>query len=270
LGRVPQSVRISRSLSRLQQAALVAAEAREAGREHFDRLHTQVVEQQEARREHFDRLHNQVLAQQEARRAMLVRYRTLEADALRAKWDDLYSDPRMQELLRIFGAMIAVVSRARDDQEKDSALDRLVGRIKWRLYEGNPKDRAAKQALARLAEKDGVEPLTKKRQALKVGLLWALSYRDEPRQYRFGRWWLTGGDGKKIAVAPDRLVLRQTWEWLQNEAINLARAWLLDASDRTYVRRSSAANPESDAAPAEPEPAALDALLSPRRRHVSG
>jgi DNA-binding CsgD family transcriptional regulator len=109
-----------------------------------------------------------------------------------------------------------------DPAQHLAALGRMANRIPWA-----PRP-AAWDALVKRARRESTSVDTIKRQELQAAIVIVLGAVDQPHYYRFGREWLKGDDGHKVAVTPLHLELDRIWEWFYNEVRKAAEAALLE------------------------------------------
>ena len=109
-----------------------------------------------------------------------------------------------------------------DPAQQLAALGRMANRVPW-----VPRP-AAWNALVKRARRESTSVDTIKRQELQAAIVIVLGAVDQPHYYRFGREWLKGDDGHKVAVTPLHLELDRIWEWFYNEVRKAAEAALLE------------------------------------------
>jgi DNA-binding CsgD family transcriptional regulator len=120
------------------------------------------------------------------------------------------------------GDLFLLMDGDADPVQHLAALGRMANRIWW-LPRG-----AAWQVLLERARNEGTSVGRIKLQELRTAVVLVLGNLDQAQYHRFGRHWMRGEDGRKVAVAPNDLEMDLLWEWFFDEVPKAAEAALLE------------------------------------------
>ncbi len=145
-------------------------------------------------------------------------------------------------------------------EERLAAVQRMADRMEW-----YPRTWAVQRALAQQAAAEETSVAQIRHRELCAAVLLVLDDKHYPKTHRFGKDWVTGEDGRKIALAPTQLPVDLFWDWFFIEVPKAAEASILgcpyppsdaDAMDRAKdgvplclsldVRRHDPADPDGD------------------------
>jgi DNA-binding CsgD family transcriptional regulator len=107
-------------------------------------------------------------------------------------------------------------------EERLAAVQRMADRIEW-----YPRKRAVQRALAQQATAEQTSVAQICHRELCAAVLLVLDDKDYPKTHRFGKDWVTGEDGRKVAVAPTELPMDFFWDWFFTEVPKAAEASIL-------------------------------------------